>query len=110
MRLSHRYKSDLVTSVVRRGFTLVELMVVIGIVSLLISILLPALTRARQTARDVQCLSNLHQLGVAFQIYANQNEGWWPKPCGTAATAPTLPRRRHVMDASEASTTHFCHM
>lgn len=86
MRLSYRSPGDSIYSCVGRGFTLVELLVVIGIISLLISILLPALARARQAARDVQCLSNLHQLGTAFQTYANLNKGWWPKPCGTAAS------------------------
>jgi prepilin-type N-terminal cleavage/methylation domain-containing protein/prepilin-type processing-associated H-X9-DG protein len=68
-----------------RGFTLVELLVVIGIIALLLSVLMPALTKARASARDVQCLSNLHQLGAGFQVYANLNKGWWPKPCGTSA-------------------------
>ena len=59
----------------RRGFTLVELMVVVGIVALLVAILMPALGAARRQARSVACLSNLRQLGVAFQMYCNQNKG-----------------------------------
>src|SRR4051812_45734905 len=60
----------------KSGFTLVELLVVIGIIAILIAILLPALGNAQSAARRVQCQSNLRQLGQSLYAYANENHGW----------------------------------
>jgi prepilin-type N-terminal cleavage/methylation domain-containing protein/prepilin-type processing-associated H-X9-DG protein len=62
----------------RSGFTLVELLVVIGIIAVLIGMLLPALSRAREASRRAECLSNLRQVGVAFRFYALDNRDQVP--------------------------------
>ena len=60
------------------AFTLVELLVVIGIIGLLVSILLPALNRARESANRVKCMSNMKQLMTAALLFANEHKGALP--------------------------------
>lgn len=61
----------------RGGFTLIELLVVIAIIALLMSILMPALERVRRQARGVGCKSNLHQWGLVFAMYCDDNNGYF---------------------------------
>ncbi len=61
-----------------RGFTLVELLVVVAIISILGAILLPALSRARESANRSSCANNLRQMGLAFQMFASESNGYLP--------------------------------
>ncbi len=62
-----------------KGFTLVELLVVISIIALLLAILMPSLNRARRQAQNVACLSNLRQWGLVFQMYTQGHDGYFPR-------------------------------
>ena len=84
----------------QRAFTLVELLVVVGIIALLISILMPALTRARSMSRQLKCLGNVRQIGLADSLYVAEYRNWhlpaywgW-SPAGGGwdpGTAPAIP-------------------
>src|SRR6185437_4510745 len=58
------------------GFSLIELLVVSGLIAILLALLLPAMAGARRQAQRVQCMSNLRQIGQIFKIYEIENRGW----------------------------------
>ncbi len=62
----------------RRGFTLIELLVVIAIIAVLAALLLPALSRAKEAAKSIACVSNLRQQGIAFRLFADDHDGTVP--------------------------------
>lgn len=80
----------------RKAFTLVELLVVIGIIGVLISLLLPSLNGAQRAAKSVQCKSNLKQVGQALQMYSESNRGVLFPPGLGARSAPSQRWPVHV--------------
>ena len=64
----------------KKGFTLIELLVVVAIIALLISILLPSLSRARELSKRLVCGANIKGIGTSCKIYANENDEMWPLP------------------------------
>ncbi|MCY2952368.1 MAG: DUF1559 domain-containing protein [Planctomycetota bacterium] len=95
-----------------KAFTLVELLVVIGIITVLIAILLPALTAAQERARRIKCASNLHQIDLALREYAQDNKGRYPRgiyepTAGYTAFRPSPMGRQGRKDHNDTSAPLF---
>ena len=79
----------------KKGFTLIELLVVITIIGLLAALLLPVFAKARERARQTVCESNLHQIGLAIQMYQNDNSGVLPPYFFDASALPAAEQADH---------------
>src|SRR5438046_9399049 len=74
----------------RRGFTLTELLVVLGLIAVLISLLLPAVGKAKSAANSAACLSNLRQMGIGWTMYMSENKGRLPEYVWLTQATPEL--------------------
>jgi len=94
----------------RDGFTLVELLVVMSVMSILAAIILPATLRARGLARNVQCVANLGQMAKAVEVYLDDHETWYPSASvlPSAEPEPGLPRICDVLEPKGPSGMFEC--
>jgi prepilin-type N-terminal cleavage/methylation domain-containing protein/prepilin-type processing-associated H-X9-DG protein len=97
-------------SSVRSGFTLVELLVVLAVIALLAALLLPALSKAKESARTTQCLNQMRQLGLAVRLYVDENGDAFPRSQHSAFAHGQLPWERSLAPLLGSSTTAWTNL
>lgn len=88
-----------------RAFTLIELLVVIAIIAVLAALMLPALSRGKESARAIQCLNQMRQFGLAVRMYADENSDHYPRSQHSAFVFNELPWERSLAPLLGSSTT-----
>ena len=97
-------------SSVRSGFTLVELLVVLAVIALLAALLLPTLSKAKESARTTQCLNQMRQLGLAVRLYVDENGDAFPRSEHSAFANGQLPWERSLAPLLGSSTTAWTNL